>query len=76
MAWVWSALAVAGASLIGPIIVVVAPFLLLGGACLLSALHTRATELPTCVACDKFILGRSEARTFAPPSRTELPRAA
>jgi hypothetical protein len=61
------------ASFVGFGLVFIAPFLLFGGACLLSALHAKAGEEPTCTACGKIAQVPVQARAPAPASTPLLP---
>ena len=52
-AWIACAAMVVASSMLGFGLLMVAPFVLAGGACLLSALHAKASEEPVCLACGK-----------------------
>jgi hypothetical protein len=52
------------ASFVGFGLVFIAPFVLLGGACLLSALHEKASAPPVCGACGKIAVW-GEGQRFA-----------
>jgi hypothetical protein len=54
-----------GASLVGPMIIGLLPFLFGWGVCLLSSLYTRAYDPPACDACGKMVV-----KTFAPVIRS------
>ena len=58
LAWIYVSGAVAGASLVGPFILVLAPILLCSGACLLAETHRRATAPAECDACGKYVTHR------------------
>jgi len=71
-AWGFLFLAVLGASLIGPFVLAVGPVLALSGACLLSFVHTRASEPATCDECGKIVPDAStEPRVPAAASPAE-----
>lgn len=68
-AWGYAVLSVAGASLIGPTIMVVVPALLFGGMCLVTETHRRATEPVHCAACGRYVHGLApvkRARVLTP----------
>jgi hypothetical protein len=52
-AWMTCAAMVFGSAMLGFGMLMVLPLVLGGGACLLSALHAKASEEPTCEACGK-----------------------
>lgn len=60
--WLMLGTAVMLASLIGPFILFVGPVLALSGAGLLSFVHGKASEPPTCDACGKIAVPLSDAR--------------
>jgi hypothetical protein len=70
-AWGYAFLSVAGASLIGPTIMVVVPALLFGGMCLVTETHRRATEPVHCEACGRYVHGLAPAsrRPVLTPAR-------
>lgn len=70
-AWGYVVASVFGASLFGPLIVVLLPGLFLGGMCLVGETHRRASEPPACGACGR-IAGAAPERdaiAFAPVAR-------
>lgn len=66
-AWLYAAGSVLGASLVGPVILLLAPALLFGGACLLAETYRRATEPAVCEACDRYVVpsGAAQPTTHA-----------
>jgi hypothetical protein len=64
-AWMYAAASVLGASLIGPMIIGVLPFLFLGGVCLITETHRRAYATPACDACGRYATGTMD-RTHEP----------
>jgi hypothetical protein len=64
-AWTLIAATCMGASLVGPMIIGLLPFLFGWGVCLLSSLYTRAYDPPACDACGKMVV-----KSFAPVIRS------
>src|SRR5688572_7397479 len=69
-AWLSCAAMVFGSAMLGFGMLMVLPFVLGGGACLLSALHARASEEPTCEACGKIANWSARPATAQPRRAT------
>ena len=65
-AWMACAAMVLASSMLGFGLLMVAPFVLGGGACLLSALHAKASEEPVCLACGKIARWTAHAQPARP----------
>lgn len=56
LAWLYCALMVLGGGLLGPFLVMLAPFLMVAGSCMIRAAHDAAFREPHCPRCGKILL--------------------
>lgn len=67
-AYVYAGVSVVGASLLGPAILMILPFLVVGGMSAVTAAHQLADRMPHCRACGRYAPIPSDTSEPAPPS--------